>query len=338
MEQIITNKMPTIKVANHAGFCFGVKKAVEIAEEVAQNNNGKTYVFGQLVHNEKVIKELENKGIIFVEDINDIPQNAVTVLRAHGEPGTTYEILEKKSITKGNNLNDATCPLVTLVHNVAIKLKNNDYEVIIFGKANHPEAIGTSYYLKGKDTFIVEEPENFESVIDYIKENNFEKVALVSQTTMSVYGYKKLIDNINLKLKDGKFEEIPLSLKDLTKKYGFVDTICNPTKQRQSDTEELAKECDVVIVIGGLNSSNSKELYAKCKEFGVESYFIQAEGQLQKEWFEGKEKIGVTAGASTPDYLINEVVQRIKEITNFKKEDLLNSKNRSVRNIIGVFI
>ena len=303
-----------IKVAKHAGFCFGVKKAIEIAEEVAENNDGKTYVLGQLVHNENVIQNLEDKGIIFVENINDIPQNAITVLRAHGEPGTTYQILEEKFILKGQNLNDATCPLVTLVHNVAIKLKNNGYEVIIFGKANHPEAIGTSYHLKGKDTFIVEDPEDYGLVVDYLIKNNFEKVAIISQTTMSVYGYKKLIENVNNSF-DEKFVEIPLSMKNLDVNYGFVDTICNPTKQRQSDTEELAKECDIVIVIGGKNSSNSKELYAKCKEFGVESYFIQTKEQLQKEWLIGKEKIGVTAGASTPDYLINEVVERIKEMT-----------------------
>ena len=305
-----------IKVAKHAGFCFGVKKAIEIAEEVAQGNREKTYVLGQLVHNEKVIKNLEDKGIIFVENINEIPQNAVTVLRAHGEPGTTYQILEQKSITKEKNLNDATCPLVTLVHNVAIKLKNNGYEIVIFGKHNHPEAIGTSYHIKGKDTFIVERAEDSDLVIDYIRKNGFEKVAVISQTTMSVYGYKKLIEGINSKITDGKFEEIPLSLKDLSKKYGFVDTICNPTKQRQSDTDELAKECDVVIVIGGKNSSNSKELHAKALEYGVESYFIQSSEQLQKEWFYGKEKIGVTAGASTPDYLIDEVVERVKEIAN----------------------
>ena len=304
-----------IKVAKNSGFCFGVKKAIEIAEEIAHNNPQNTYVIGQLVHNERVIKNLEDKGIIFVENINDIPQNAVTVLRAHGEPGTTYKILEQKSITKNNNLNDATCPLVTLVHNVAIKLKNNGYDVIIFGKRNHPESIGTSYHLKGNDTFIVEHAEDSDLVIDYIKNTNFEKYALISQTTMSVYGYKKLIENINSKLNDGKFEEIPLSMKDLTKKYGFVDTICNPTKQRQSSTEELARESDIMIVIGGLNSSNSKELYAKCKEIGVESYFIQETSQLRNEWFEGKEKIGVTAGASTPDYLIDEVVEKVKKIT-----------------------
>jgi len=307
-----------IKVAKHAGFCFGVKKAIEIAEEVVQNNKEKTYVYGQLVHNEKVINDLENKGITFVENINEIPENAVTVLRAHGEPGTTYQILEEKSITKGKNLNDATCPLVTLVHNVAIKLKNNGYEVILFGKRNHPEAIGTSYHLKGKDTFIVENPEDYWLVVDYISKNNFEKFAVISQTTMSVYGYKKLIENINSKLTDGKFEEIPLSLKELTRKYGFVDTICNPTKQRQSDTEELAKECDIVIVIGGKNSSNSKELWEKSKSYGIDSYFIQSSEQLQKEWFDGKEKIGVTAGASTPDYLIEEVVERVKEINHLK--------------------
>ena len=308
--------MPTIKVAKHAGFCFGVKKAIEIAEEVAKNNSGKTYVLGQLVHNERVINDLEGKGIIFANSISEIPQNAVTVLRAHGEPGTTYQLLEQKSITKTNNLNDATCPLVTLVHNVAIKLKNAGYEVIIFGKHDHPESIGTSYHLKGKDTFIVEHAEDSDRIIDFINKAEYGKYAIISQTTMSVYGYKKLIDDTNAKMKSGKFENIPLSMKETNAKYAFVDTICNPTKQRQSDTEDLAKESDVVIVIGGLNSSNSKELHTKCKEFGVQSYFIQSQEQLKKEWFANKEKIGVTAGASTPDYLIDEVVDRIKEITN----------------------
>ena len=318
--------MPTIKVAKHAGFCFGVKKAIDIAEEVAQKNNGKTYVYGQLVHNEKVIKELEGKGLVFVEDLNEIPQNAVTVLRAHGEPGTTYQILEGKNITKSSSLNDATCPLVTLVHNVAIKLKDNGYEVILFGKKNHPEAIGTSYHLRGKDTFVVENPEDFESVIDYLGNYDFGKVAIISQTTMSVYWYKQLIENLNSKMNNEKFELMPLSLKDLSVKYGYVDTICNPTKQRQSDTEEVAKDSDVVIVIGGKNSSNSKELYTKCKELGVEAYFIQSNEQLQKEWLEGKEKIGVTAGASTPDYLIDEVVERIKKLTSDKKENFVDMK------------
>ena len=304
-----------IKIAKHAGFCFGVKKAIEIAEEVAQSSDENIYVLGQLVHNEKVINNLKEKGIVFVENINEIPQNSITVLRAHGEPGTTYQILEEKSIVKGKNLNDATCPLVTLVHNVAVKLKNNGYEVIIFGKHNHPEAIGTSSHLKGKDTFIGEHEDNYGEVIGHIKKNNFEKIAIISQTTMSVIGYKKLIENINSNF-DDKFVEIPLALKNLETKYGFVDTICNPTKQRQSDIDELAMDRDIIIVIGGKNSSNSKELYAKAKEFGVESYFIQSAEQIQKEWFFQKEKIGVTAGASTPDYLIDEVVERIRELTN----------------------
>ncbi|MBI2658204.1 4-hydroxy-3-methylbut-2-enyl diphosphate reductase [Candidatus Woesearchaeota archaeon] len=306
--------MVDIKVARHAGFCFGVKKAIEIAEEVAQSNPESTYVLGQLVHNEKVIKTLEGKGIIFVEDIHEIPQNAITVLRAHGEPGTTYEILGQKSITKGKNLNDATCPLVTLVHNVAIKLKSNGYEVIIFGKHNHPEAIGTSYHLRGNGTFIVEHEDDYRQVIDHIKNNNFGKIAIISQTTMSVLGYKKLIENINSNF-GNKFIEIPLALKNLDVKYGFVDTICNPTKQRQSDIDELAGDRDMIIVIGGKNSSNSKELYAKAKEYGIDSYFIQSAEQIQKEWLNGKQRIGVTAGASTPDYLIDEAVERIKEIT-----------------------
>lgn len=302
-----------ITVAKHAGFCFGVKKAIDIAEETAAKNDGKTYVYGQLVHNEQVIEDLQKKGIEFVENIDDIPENAVTVLRAHGEPGTTYKELKQKNIVKGGKLNDATCPLVTLVHNVAIKLKNNGYEVIIFGKKDHPESIGTSYHIKGKDTFIVEDPGNASYVVDYINKNNFGKVALISQTTMSVTGYKKLIDNIN-KIFENRFEELHLSLKDMDKDFVFVDTICNPTKQRQSDTEEIAKKADVMVVIGGKSSSNSKELAAKSRELGVETYFIQSANQLQKEWFDGKEHIGVTAGASTPHSLINEIVIRIQNM------------------------
>ena len=133
---------------------------------------------------------------------------------------------------------------------------------------------------------------------------------------MSVYGYNKLIDNINSLLNSNKFEKIGLNLKDLDKKFGYVDTICNPTKQRQLGTEELAREADVMIVIGGKNSSNSKELAQKCREQGVETHFIQSEEQLKKEWFEGKEHLGVTAGASTPDSLINDVVEKIREMTN----------------------
>ena len=302
-----------IMVAKHAGFCFGVKKAIEIAEETAAKNDGKTYVYGQLVHNEQVIEDLQKKGIEFVENIDDIPENAVTVLRAHGEPGTTYEELKQKNIVKDGKLNDATCPLVTLVHNVAIKLKNNGYEIIIFGKKDHPESIGTSYHIKGKDTFIVEDPGDASYVVDYINKNNFSKVALISQTTMSVTGYKELIDNIN-KIYGNKFEELHLSMNNMDKNFVFVDTICIPTKQRQSDTEEIAKKADIMIVIGGKNSSNSKELAAKSKELGVETYFIQSSDQVKKEWFNGKEHIGVTAGASTPHTLIDEIVIRIQNM------------------------
>ena len=304
-----------ITVAKNSGFSFGVKKAIQIADEVASDNQKPTYVYGQLVHNENVVADLKNKGIIFAENIDEIPQGSVTVLRAHGEPGTTYEKLKEKSIVSGKNLNDATCPLVTLVHNVAKKLKNNGYEVILFGKKDHPEAIGTSFHIHGENTFVVNKPEEANLVIDYIKKNNFEKVVLISQTTMSVDGYRQLIENLNNLMDGNKFEEIHLSLNELDKNYGYVDTICNPTKQRQLGTYQLAKEADIMIVIGGLNSSNSKELAHKCKDQGVETHFIQSEEQLESDWFKDKEHVGVTAGASTPDKTINNVVNKIKEIT-----------------------
>ncbi|MAE43157.1 4-hydroxy-3-methylbut-2-enyl diphosphate reductase [Candidatus Woesearchaeota archaeon] len=303
-----------IMVAKNAGFCSGVKRAIDIAKKVASKNDGKTYVYGQLVHNDRVIDDLKKKGIEFADNVDEIPEKAVTVLRAHGEPGKTYAQLQAKGISKNTTLNDATCPLVTLVHNVAIKLKNNNYEVILFGKKNHPEAIGTSYCIKGENTFIVESAEDASSIVEYINKNNFEKAALISQTTMSVSGYRKLIEKVN-KLTDKKFEELHLSLNDMSKPYVFVDTICNPTKQRQLETEEIAKKADIMIVVGGKNSSNSKELVAKCREYNVETHFIQDKKQLQKEWFEGKEKVGVTAGASTPDITIKEVVDRVKQIT-----------------------
>ena len=300
-----------IVVAKHAGLCSGVKRAIEIAEDTAAKNE-KTYVYGQLVHNERVIEDLEKKGIKFVDNIEDIPDNSITVLRAHGEPKITYEKLEQKNIVD-DKLKDATCPLVTLVHNVAMKLKNNGYEIILFGKKNHPEAVGTIYYIKGENTFIVDNPSDASSVIEYVKKNNFEKVAIISQTTMSVNGYNDLIQNINKNF-NNKFEKLELDLKDMEKNFVFVDTICNPTKQRQANTEEIAKKSDVMVVIGGKNSSNSKELVAKCKELNVETYFIQSAEQIKKEWFENKENVGVTAGASTPDITINEVVGRIKQI------------------------
>lgn len=296
-------------VAEHAGFCSGVKKAIEIAEETAAKNR-KVYVYGQLVHNERVIEDLKKKGIVFVDGIEDIPDNAVTVLRAHGEPGTTYEKLKQKNIA-GKKLKDATCPLVKLVHNAAIQLKKNGYEVIIFGKKNHPEAIGTSYYINGENTFIVDNPNDAGSVVKHI--TNFDKAAVISQTTMSVDGYKKLIENIN-RLSNKKFERLHLNLEDMAKPYVFVDTICNPTKQRQADTEEIAKKSDVMVVVGSKNSSNSKELVAKCKGLCVETFFVQESEQLEKEWFTGKENVGVTAGASTPDITINEVVEKLRRI------------------------
>ena len=308
--------MPNIHIAKHSGFCFGVRRAIDIAKEVSAKAKGTTYVYGQLVHNERVINDLQNQGIVFIEDIKNIPAGATTVLRAHGEPGTTYQLLQEKDIIPSTSLTDATCPLVTLVHNVAIKLKHQGYDVAIFGKADHPESIGTAYHLKGKDTYIIEKPniDYAREYVDYLKEHHIKKAALVSQTTMSVHGYKQLVDHLN-SLIDGQFKPIPLSLVDINTDFGYVDTICNPTKQRQSGTEELARKVEVMVVIGGLHSSNSKELAQKAKELGVETHYIQSAEQVKKEWFSGKKEIGVSAGASTPDILIDEVVDAIKVLT-----------------------
>ncbi len=303
-----------IRIAKHAGFCFGVRRAIQIAEEVAQKTQQPTYVPGELVHNEVVISDLKKKGIVFLDSVKDVPSEAVTVLRAHGEPKATYEYLRQKNVD-GKNLTDATCPLVTLVHNVAKQLKKEGYEIIIFGKFDHPETIGTRSHIKGDDTFVVEHPEDYPQLITYLTAHNFPRVALISQTTMSVFGYRQLIENLNAHY-DKVFEEIPLHLKDFSKNFGYVDTICQPTKLRQSDTEDIAKISDLMIVVGGKNSSNAKELARTSEKYGVETYYIQTPEQLRPEWFIGKKNVGVSAGASTPDSSIQKVVQRIKDITN----------------------
>jgi 4-hydroxy-3-methylbut-2-en-1-yl diphosphate reductase len=273
--------MREITIAKAAGFCFGVKRAIEIAE---QNVNLKPVIFGNLVHNPTVISELRQKGItnVPVGAMEQLSSNNV-LITAHGVSDDVVIQLKEKKF----NVIDTTCPLVKAVHILGRKLENEGYKVVIFGGKNHVETKGTAGNLK--DPFIVENADQAHAL------QHFPRLALISQTTSSMKA----------------FEEIASILKTKTDDFKLQNTICYPTKDRQTAAEEVARKSDMMIVIGGKISANTKELHELCGQF-TQSHWIETAKELDESWFAGKNRIGITAGASTPDKDIEAVVERIK--------------------------
>jgi len=274
-----------ITLAKNAGFCFGVKRALNLVLSAKnKNKNKQVYIYGPLIHNPQEIKRLEKKGIRTVYKLRKSLKD-ILVIRAHGVPDS----LIKRAEAKGLKTIDATCPFVKQVHVISKKLEKEGYQVVIFGDAYHPEVVGIAGNLK--DPIVIEEPE-------LVKHFPFiEKIALVAQTTQNQKKFKKAT---NL-------------LKSKCKSLIVRNTVCNATEQRQNSSRKLAEKSDVMIVIGGKNSGNTKRLYQICKSVQKDTYHIEVEKELKKEWFDGKHKVGVTAGASTPDWIIENVVKQIKE-------------------------
>ena len=264
-----------ITLAKPSGVCFGVKRAVELAENSAGDN---VFVLVELIHNRQVVEALERKGVRKVDDVSQLRQGNTLVIRSHGAPKEVYDYCEKNGI----KVMDATCPFVRKAQEHAKELYDGGYQVIIVGKKDHPEVVGIRSFAPNA---VVIEDENEDFV-------NGTKIGVVCQTTFS----KDKFDKIVSKLKDAK----------------VFNTICNATSERQKAAKELAKESDIMIVIGGKNSSNTTKLKEICSEV-VETYHIETSDYLKEEWFEGKEKVGITAGASTPDYLIVEVIRKINK-------------------------
>lgn len=269
-----------ITIAENAGFCFGVKRALDTINKIKDKN---IYVLGKLIHNPRVIQDLEKKGIKSIENSDNIGENSTIIISAHGIPDKTIEELKNKNL----EVIDCTCPLVKKVHNLTKDAEKQGYTIIIFGDKEHTEVKGIKGNLK--NTIIISDI----SEIKNLDKNK--KYCLVSQTTQSVEKFNKLV------------EELKKSIRDLR----ICDTICIPTKQRQSSSIELAKKSDLMLVIGGKISANTKRLAQICSQL-TETYHIETEKELKKEWFKGKEHIGITAGASTPDSIINKVIDRIK--------------------------
>ncbi|MCR4662287.1 MAG: 4-hydroxy-3-methylbut-2-enyl diphosphate reductase [Endomicrobiaceae bacterium] len=278
--------MVKITIADSAGFCFGVKRAIDLAQDIASKNK-EVYTFGPLIHNPQEVSRLEKENIKVIEDYSKI-EKGVLVLRTHGIPLDIYENLSKK---KNIKIVDAACPFVKKAQDIIKELSKDSEQIVIVGEKKHPEVVALVSYGKGK-CLVVEDKKDVKNV------KKTDIIYIVSQTTQS----------------PKKFEEIVNEISKISQVKVF-NTICRATFDRQTAAEKLAKEVDVMIVIGGKNSGNTTRLYQICSNI-TKTYHIENVDEIEISWFNNVETVGITAGASTPDWIIKNIERRIKEVTN----------------------
>ena len=278
-----------VRLAEHAGFCFGVKRAVDLVYEQIEKNPGKAiYTYGPIIHNEEVVAELESKGVKAIEDddIDKVP-TGVMIIRSHGVSKATQERLEKA----GFSIVDATCPFVKKIHRTVDKASAEGKPVLIVGGVDHPEVQGIIGWCNSTPCVI----ESIED-IDRIPFEKTDEICVVSQTTFNSKKFKEIVDNIS---KKGYYINV-------------VNTICNATEERQHSARELARDADCMIVIGGTHSSNSRKLYEICKMECDATHFIQTLDDLHLDLPKSVRLVGITAGASTPNNIIEEVQNYVR--------------------------
>ncbi|MFQ6612376.1 MAG: 4-hydroxy-3-methylbut-2-enyl diphosphate reductase [Fidelibacterota bacterium] len=283
-----------IILAKDAGYCFGVRDAVNLAYETA-DKYGQVYMLGHIVHNEKVVENLENAGAHVVKTLDDVPEGKPILFRAHGTSNPTWE----EAKTRGVNIVDATCPLVLEIHAEVKKLEQEGRSIIIIGDHKHDEVVGIASQVK-KPIVIATESEARSL-------RKMKRVGVVSQSTQTIENVQNIINILMTKVFD----------------LHFVNTICFPTKRNQQQLKELAADCDVVIVIGSFTSANSKRLTALAKERNADSYQVTGAEDIDPAWLTGAELVGVSAGASTPDDVIQEVLEKLKGIGKIQEEELI---------------
>ena len=273
-----------IKLAASYGFCFGVKRAIKIAE-----NTQNASTIGPLIHNNEEINRLrENFNVKTLHDISEAQGIERAIIRTHGIPKKDLETLKQSKVEVIN----ATCPYVTKPQEICEKMSQEGYEIVIFGDADHPEVRGVeSYAING--AYVVQSVAELEK----IKFKGY-KVAVVSQTTRKISEFLDITGYLQMRYKEVR----------------VFNTICNATFENQDAARELAKEADVVIVIGGKNSSNTKQLHSICKEYCADRFHVESEKDLDPSWFNQKQLCGVTAGASTPDWIIEKIVGKNSQI------------------------
>lgn len=280
-------------VGKTAGFCYGVKNAVEKSEKALENEKP-IYCLGEIVHNKNVVKDLENKGIIFIDDLKQNLEKRKTIIRAHGIAKEVYTQADKMGI----DLIDLTCPKVLKIHKIVSEYNEKEYYIFLVGSKKHPEIIGTASFC-GDDVSIIENIDDINISIDNFKKSNRKKLAIVVQTTFSLQKFTEIIESIKKKFEN--FENIEV-----------VNTICNATKIRQEETEELSKKVDCMIIVGGKNSSNTKKLYEISKKNCNNTICVEEVNEIDKGVLKQGNIVGIMAGASTPQCSINSVIELVK--------------------------
>ncbi|MCX7958927.1 MAG: 4-hydroxy-3-methylbut-2-enyl diphosphate reductase [Deltaproteobacteria bacterium] len=276
-----------IILAENAGYCFGVKRAVEIVEDVLRKfSNKRIYSLGDIIHNPQVVQRLKEKGLRVVTDVDEIENESVVIISAHGRSEKDIKQLKNKKCLVVN----ATCPYVKFPQSVIKKLSKEKYFIVLFGDKNHPEVKGLISYTDGKDIVVVDREI---SDFDFIKS---QKVGILAQTTQSREDFLALVFALA-----GRFRETRV-----------FNTICDATKIRQEEAIRIAKSVDLMLVVGGKNSANTKRLYEISSEYCPNVIHIETQMELRKDYFSGVKRVGITAGASTPDDIIREVIERIK--------------------------
>jgi 4-hydroxy-3-methylbut-2-enyl diphosphate reductase len=279
-----------ILMAQPRGFCAGVDRAINIVNEALNRFGAPIYVRHEIVHNAYVVNELRDKGAVFVDELHEVPKGGIVVFSAHG----VSQEVRKDAQARGLQVYDATCPLVTKVHLEVVKMCKDGFTVLMIGHAGHPEVEGTMGQVK-EGVFLIEKVGD----IDSLPFPADEKIAFVTQTTLSVDETKEIVEALMK-----KFPNIVQPRKQ---------DICYATQNRQDAVKFMAPQVEVVIVVGSATSSNSNRLRELSEKLGVPSYMVDSPDQLKPEWFAGKKRVGLTAGASAPESLAQSIVSRIQE-------------------------
>lgn len=276
-----------ILVAKDAGYCFGVRDAVNLAKKSGQDYEA-VYMLGDIVHNERVVSDLEKSGSVVVNSVDDIPEDKPVLFRAHGTDPKIWKDAQKKKL----NIIDATCPLVTEIHEEIKILESENRKTIIIGDHGHDEVMGIAAQVKN--------PIIISNVEEAQKIGRLRKAGVVSQSTQMIENVQEIINVLMEKVYDLR----------------FVNTICYPTRKNHTQVKELANISDVMIIIGSFTSANSKRLTELSKIRNKNSYQVVDENDIKREWFKDAETIGVSAGASTPDNIIEKVIEKIHSVSN----------------------
>jgi len=274
-----------IIIAKNAGYCFGVRDAVNMAHDVAKKE-GEVYMLGDIVHNERVVEDLDNSGAKVVNSLDEVPKDGTVLFRAHGTKNEIWDEAREKKM----NIVDATCPLVHKIHEDVRNLYAEGRKIIVIGDHGHDEVVAIADQVP--KTIVIS------SVEEAIAQKRIRKAGIVSQSTQSIENVQEIIKILMTKVFDLR----------------FVNTICFPTKRNQNQIKDLAKIVDTMIIIGSFTSANSKRLTSLSKLINKNTYQVTCADELEDDWFLKSESVGISAGASTPDYLIEEVSNRISSL------------------------